>query len=89
MARTAHGTLTPNVVTTVTLDDFGVVEVLNRNGIGEIFFTVDGVTPVVGAADTEVLPAALSSLEVASLASGATTVRLISSSAATYSVRGV
>jgi hypothetical protein len=89
MARIAHGTLTPNTVATVTLDsDFGSVEVLNRNGVAEIYFTVDGAVPTVGGADTEVLPAALGSVDVASIASGPTVVKLISTGAATYSVRG-
>lgn len=87
----AHGTLVANVVTTVTLTrDFQRVAVLNRNGLAEISFTVDGATPTMLGDDTYVLPAAMAALEVAAPSSDATTVvKLISTAATTYSVEGV
>jgi hypothetical protein len=92
MARIKHGTLTPNTVASVALDsNFGAVEVLNRDGLFEIFVLMDsGATdPTVAGDDTECLPAAIGSIEVASLAEGSTTIKLISSGAAKYTVKGL
>lgn len=91
MARTAaHGTLAADVVATVILtQEARTVEVLNRDGAAEIYFTADGSTPAVGGDDCFVLPAAIGSLEVT--ARGArddqTVVKLVSSGTPTYSVQ--
>ncbi len=53
MAATAHGTLTANQVTTVTIDPGwqGIV-VVNRDQTGVIWVRLDGQDPVAEAADT-------------------------------------
>jgi hypothetical protein len=82
--------LTPNVVDTITFgENYNAVEVLNRNGAGELYFTVDGtLVPTVGGSSNHVLPAAVSAMTVnAGGTVGPTIVRVISSAAATYSVR--
>lgn len=83
-----HRTLTPASVDVVTFgEDLRQVEVLSRNGAGELYFTVDGATPTVAGDSTHVLPAAISSMTVPAGGSGNTVVRLISAAAVTYSVR--
>jgi hypothetical protein len=95
MARIKHGTLVASTVATVTLDlvDSGRivsrqkrVEVINRDGAAEIYFTVDGTTPTVAGDDCFVLPAAMGSLEVGAPKGTPTVVKLISSGTPTYSV---
>jgi hypothetical protein len=89
MADIQHGTLESNQVTTVTLDaNYRYVEVLNRSGDAEIYFTVDGPVPSVSGADCFVLPAVISVREVDSRASGITVVRLISTGTPTWTVSG-
>lgn len=89
MAEIEHGTLVANTLATVTLDrDFAKVEVLNRDGAAEIFFTVDGAAPTVEGDDCQVLPAAIGALELLARETGQTIVRLISSGTPKYSVRG-
>lgn len=86
-----HATLEAGVVDTVALNaDYSRVEVVNRDGAGEIFLTVDGNEPTVEGDNTHVLPAAIGGMTVnAGLANGIpTVVRLISSTAVAYSVRG-
>ena len=70
-----HGTLTPNVVTTVNLvyaDD--TVEVVNRTGTAEIWFTVGRSNappdPVIGADDTFIVPAMVGSYVMATRSMG-------------------
>lgn len=85
-------TLPNATVKTVTLTgDEDFVEVINRDGAGEIFFTVDGTTdPVVGADNTYCLPAAIGSVTVRSSAgSGATKVRLVATAATKAGVVGL
>jgi len=90
MPRIVHGTLVAATVTTVTLDsDHNSVEVMNRSGSAEIFFTVDGTNPTVGGNDCDVLPAAINSIEAPAFKKGATVVKLISSGTPTFSVRGL
>lgn len=87
-AWSVHRTLTPATVDTVTFgEDYGVVEVLNRNGAGELYFTVDGAAPVVAGNSTHVLPAAISAMTVVAGGTSNTVVRLISAAAVAYSVR--
>jgi hypothetical protein len=86
-----HGTLVAATVTTVTLGtakaDSEQVEVLNRDGAAEIYFTVDGTTPTVAGDDTEMLPASIGSVRVIASTSGQAVVKLISSGTPKYTVR--
>lgn len=83
-----HGTLSASTVDTITVAQAGVtVEVINRTGTAEIYFTVNGATPTVGAADTFVVPSAVMSYVVTNNGAQAV-VRLISSGAEAYSVVG-
>lgn len=83
-----HGTLTADTVETVALGaDADTVEVVNR-GEDEIFFRIDGTSPTVAGDDSEVVPAG-TALEVDRRASGNATVKLVSSGAADFTVRGV
>jgi hypothetical protein len=92
-ANTQYGTLSANADAFVEVPaPNDVVEVVNRNGAGEIFFTVDGSVPTVGAANTWMVPAAAgSSLQVPSTfkPSGLVPVNLISGAATTYGVTGM
>lgn len=86
-----HSTLVASTVDTVTLDKGAeYITVVNRSGAAEIYFTV-GTTvtppaaPTVGGNDTYVLPAATSSVRVAS-GIGPIEVQVISAGTPTYSV---
>lgn len=93
MAYVVHGELTADQVEEVELPNrsFGSVEVLNRSGDAEIFFLVLNSTadtdPTVGGEGCEVLPAAMSALEVSAPDPGPVKIRMISSGTPTYSVR--
>lgn len=88
--RSKHAQLAASTVDTVTLDgDYDQVEVVNRDGAAEIYFTVDGPPPTVAGDGTQVLPASISGVVVAAHADSDTVVRLISPGAPSYSVRGV
>lgn len=84
-----HRTLVAATVDRVTFADFDQVEVMNRSGSAEIYFTVDASDPTVGGSNTHCLPAAISALVAKSGARGSTVVRLISSGTPTYSIRGL
>ncbi len=86
-----HAQLAAATVDTVTLSaDYAEVEVVNRTGDAEIFFTVDGATPAVAGNDTHVLPAAIGGVTVNPNADGGNTVvKLISAGTPKYTVRGV
>jgi hypothetical protein len=81
-------TLTASTVDTVTFPSHvPEVEVVNMNGAGALYFTVDGSTPTVGGLSTRVLPAAVGSRTVRVKVTGdATVVKLISSAAVQYVV---
>lgn len=87
MAVSEHGTLTANVVKTVSITDAwpGGIEVINRSQTGEIYVTLDGTTPTVGGADTFVV---LGSRYFGNdrIGDDTVTVKLISSAALAYSV---
>jgi hypothetical protein len=90
--RIVSATLTANSVDTITLDaDYVSVEILNRNGGAEIYVIIDSGTtdPTVGGANCDVLPAAISSLIVGAPAIAPTQVKLISSAATAYTVKGL
>lgn len=80
-----HETLVASTADSVTFtDDITEVEVLNRDGAAEIYFTVDGSTPTVGGENCRVLPAAIGGLELR--VEHGDVVKLISSGTPTYSV---
>lgn len=88
-----HGTLTPNVVTTVTfVEDFYKVTVYNRDTTNDLFFKVIDVLPAgeddpaVGGADTYVVPH-LQKVEVDAQGYQTTIVKLISGFACPFSVQ--
>lgn len=96
-----HKTLTANTVDKVTLDqDYNEVEVVHRGTTGELYFSTDrqvddsgnavtATDPTVGGAGTDVvLPGSALKVSVPGSA-GNTVVRLISTAAAPYSVKGV
>lgn len=89
-----HGVLTADTVATFTLPRrrYAHLEVVNRDAAAEIYFLClhphrAAVDPTVGGDDCEVLPAALSSLEIATPGVAPLTVKLISSGTPTYSIR--
>lgn len=56
--KSVHGTLTGAATDTVNLQQpWDRIEVLNRDAAVTLYFTIDGTTPVVAAANTEVVPA--------------------------------
>lgn len=56
MAITAHGSLTADEVTTVEIDPgYFTIEIVNRDMQGTIWVRLDGVDPVIGAADSFVV----------------------------------
>lgn len=90
MAKTKHITLVAATVATVNLAvNASRVEVVNRSGSAEVYFTVNGATPTVGGDDTHVLPAAIGSVEVPDEIGGDVVVKLISSGTPTVSVRAL
>lgn len=87
MSKILHGTLTPSVVTTLTVDAFcQQISIVNRTQAGTIWFTVDGSTPSAGGAD--VFPCLGSRPVAVPLLTAASTVKLFSTVAADYSVIG-
>lgn len=97
-----YATLTADAVTPLTLDlpdpvrdnlSFATakkarVEVLNVTGTAEVWFTTNGVAPVVGADGCHCLPAAISAVEVDDETPGPTsTIKLISSGTPKVGVR--
>jgi hypothetical protein len=85
-----HATLAAGVVATLVFDkDFDRVEVLNVDGTAEVYFTVDGTTPAVGATGTQVLPAVITNLEVEPPSNANTVVKLLSLGTPKVSVRGI
>jgi hypothetical protein len=81
--------LVASTVDTVTFArDCDTVEVLSLDGSAAIYFTVDGTTPTVGGANTNVVPAAVGSLELDVPTAGNTVVKLISAGTPIYSVTG-
>lgn len=83
-----HNTLTAATVDIITLTEntSDTIEVFNHSATGDIYFTVDGTTPVVAANDTyRVKPG--SGLVVTSIATP-DVVKLICATANEYSVTG-
>jgi hypothetical protein len=74
-------TLTASTVDTVTFNEYApVVEVINRDGAAEVWYTLDGSTPTVNGDNCYLLPAttAVDSRKPGSI-SGSVVVKLISS----------
>lgn len=92
--QSSHGTLTAATVATVSVgadvvDNWKAattIEVLNRSGSAEIFFTLDGSAPTVAGPNTYIVPAAIGSVMVDVTLDGPVTVKLISTGTPTYSV---
>lgn len=90
-----HLTLTANIVSTVTVTDTSSgFEVLNRNGLAEVYVSHDGTAtpanPAVGGNDFDVIPAAIGAgIRLRRAANTSIVVKLISSAATAVSVRGV
>lgn len=80
----AHGTLTASTVNTTTISNYNSVEIVNRTGDAEIFFTIDGTNPTVEGSGTYVLPATICSITVP--CTGAAAVKLISLGTPSFSV---
>lgn len=84
-----HGTLVASTISTVTFpSDVLQLEIINRSGSAEIYYTVDGSAPTVGGNDVPVLPAAICVDKTISPGSGATVIKLISSGTPTYTIKG-
>lgn len=90
--RIVSATLAAGVVDTITFDaDYTSVEILSRDGAAEIYATVDtNLTPTVGGANCDVLPAVIGSLTIDASGYGSpTTLQLISSGTPAYTVKGL
>ena len=90
-----HVTLVANTVSSVAItDNSSVIEVLSRNGLGEVFISHDGsvdpTNPTVGGNDFDVIPASAgAALQFRRIGTRTATVELISAAATTVSVRGI
>lgn len=88
MAFNRHGTLTANVVTTVTVAKaVSTIEVVNVNGAGSIYFTVNGTNPTVGGDDCEIVAAGTGAAFLVDAPNNPVSVKLISAEATEYTVR--
>jgi hypothetical protein len=86
MAATAHGTLTADAVSTVTIrPGRNGIEVINRSLTGTLWVRVDGGTPTVAGADTYAVLGARSF----SPKRPTMTVKLISADALDFSVEAI
>lgn len=85
-----HTTLVANTVATITFDtNYGRVEVLNVDGVAEVYVSTDGTTPTVAGTGFEVLPAAIGWSEFTDRTNGNTVVKLISAGTPKVSVKGL
>jgi Chitobiase/beta-hexosaminidase C-terminal domain len=91
--RSYHGTLVASTVDTVTLTrSFARVQVINRLGTNEIYYTTDGSVPTVGGDNTYVVTNQAGASDTRANFQGVKdtcVVNLISTGAMTYSVIGV
>jgi hypothetical protein len=85
-----HGQLTAGVVDTVTMNGtWESIQVVNRSGTAEIYFTVNGTAATVGGANCYVLPACLGVATPGRVNFTAPdTISLISTGTPTYSIIG-
>jgi len=85
-----HATLVPDEVTTLEFDQgYRRIEVLNVDGSDAVYFRVGQTDPEVGGTGSQVLPAAIGSVELDVTTGGPTEVRLISAGGPQVSVRGI
>jgi hypothetical protein len=90
VASPSHATLVPTEVTTIEFDQgYRRIEVLNVDGSDAVYFRVGQTDPEVGAAGSQILPAAICSVELDVTTAGPTEVRLISAGGPQVSVRGI
>lgn len=91
MADSYHATLVAATITTITINAPGRIEVVNVDGAAAVYFTTDGTAPVIEAEGTQVLPAAITGLEMNPRQGkkASTQVKLISSGTPKVSVRNV
>lgn len=95
MAYARHPTLTAASVTTFTLtDNSSAFEVLNRNGLAEVYVSYDGtaapVDPTVGGNDFDVIPAAAGAgIRVRRSGNNPIVVKVISAQATAVSFRAI
>lgn len=95
MAYVRHVTLTANTVQAFTLtDNSSAFEVLNRNGLGEIFVSYDGTAapanPTVAGNDFDVIPAAVGAgIRVRRTGTASISIKVISAVATTVSFRSI
>jgi hypothetical protein len=95
VAYARHVTLTANAVTTFTLtDNSSAFEVLNRNGLAEIYVGYDGTAapadPTVAGNDLDVVPAAAgAAIRVRRTGTAAIVVKVISAAATAVSFRSI
>lgn len=95
MTYARHQTLTPSSVTTFTAtDNSSGFEVLNRNGLAEVYVSFDGTAapanPTIGGNDFDVIPAAVGAgVRVRRTGSATLVVKVISALATTVSIRGI
>ncbi len=91
MAQTKHVTLVGGIVSTVTLEtNAGRIEVCNRDGTADVWFTTDGTTPVAEADDVHIMPIGNATIEVADETSGQnSTIKLLCAAAQRISVRAL
>lgn len=82
-------TIAPIVIGGDPVDGFAraqQVEVLNRDGTAEIWFTVNGTAPTVGGNDSYCCPAAIGAQKVDVATDGPVTIKLISTGTPKYLV---
>lgn len=97
MAYARHVTLTAATVQAFTLsgtDNSSAFEVLNRNGLGEIFVSYDGTSapadPTVGGNDLDVVPAAVgAALRMRRTGNLPISIKVISAAATSVSFRAI
>lgn len=83
----AHHVLVANTEDVVTFSaDHSQIELLLRDGNGEVYFTVDNTAATVGGTNCLVMPVGIGSAIVDVPATGGTVVRLVSSGTPAYSV---
>lgn len=88
MAYNRHGALTANVITTIVINrTIGAVEIMNVNGLGPIFFTVNGQDPAIDGDDCELVPAGAGAALEVDAPQRPVTVKMISNAATTFCVR--
>lgn len=95
MAYVRHVTLTANTVQAFTLsDNSSGFEVMNRNGLGEIYISYDGTAspanPTVGGNDFDVIPAAVgAAVQLRRVGTNAVSIKVISPVATTVTFRSL